>query len=228
MNDGSSSSPSRLGRLGGLRWLAAVTAAIAVSPLVVAAAVWYDLPDPIATHWTVSEVPDGSTPAAAFFVGAAVVIAAGAVVTAVALRRAHHDRRSQRLILLYALAGACFAAVIVGMVVAANVGAAIWTSATLSSWLLAVPLLVPAAVVAAAARLVPVPAPSGRVDPMTWGGWGYRWVPTRHATAAVVRRVPGLRLDRTDGRVFVVTVDDADRAAGLVNDYNIESVLFVT
>jgi hypothetical protein len=41
----------------------------------------------------------------------------------------------------------------------------------------------------------------------------------RHATAAVVRKGPGLRLDRADGRVFVVTVDDAERAAGLVNDY---------
>lgn len=47
------------------------------------------------------------------------------------------------------------------------------------------------------------------VDPWQWGGWGYRWIPGRKATAAVVRRGPGIQLDLTDGRHFIVTVDDA-------------------
>ena len=55
------------------------------------------------------------------------------------------------------------------------------------------------------------------VHPMEWGGWGYRWIPWKRGTAAVMRAGAGLRIDRTDGRVFVVTVDgasDAVHAAG--------------
>ncbi len=48
-----------------------------------------------------------------------------------------------------------------------------------------------------------------QVEPSSWGGWGYRWIPWAHASAAVVRRGPGIRLDLEGGRVFVVTVDDA-------------------
>jgi hypothetical protein len=304
-----------------LGWLAAAIAVVAVAPLVLAATVWNDLPDPLATHWPYSDVPDGKTSKSAFFVIIAVVLAGGAVVTMIALRRAGPDRRSRRLILLYALGGATFVASLVAMLVMANRGADEWVDARLSNLAIAVPLLVPLAVVALAARLVPVPPPlhgarvarssiglgqheravwiggahsrvllligpavagvmvllavitadwllvvpaiaallagvatasvSVRIDadavrvgfgpfgwpakvvpldevtaaeaivvePMMWGGWGYRWLPWRHASAAVVRRGEGLRLDRVDGRVFVVTVDDADRAAGLVNDY---------
>lgn len=50
------------------------------------------------------------------------------------------------------------------------------------------------------------------VHPMEWGGWGYRWVPWRRGTAAVLRKGPGIRIDRADGRVFVVTIDDPDAA----------------
>jgi hypothetical protein len=52
-----------------------------------------------------------------------------------------------------------------------------------------------------------------RVEPMRWGGWGYRWLPWAHASAAVVRRGPGIRLSLTRGRTFVVTVDDAVEGA---------------
>lgn len=51
------------------------------------------------------------------------------------------------------------------------------------------------------------------VHPMQWGGWGYRWVPWKRGSAAVLRAGEGLRLDRADGRVFVVTVDGAAEAA---------------
>lgn len=54
------------------------------------------------------------------------------------------------------------------------------------------------------------------VEPLQWGGWGWRMRPG--ATALVVRRGEGLLLDLRDGRRFVVTVDDAATAAGLVCD----------
>lgn len=54
------------------------------------------------------------------------------------------------------------------------------------------------------------------VEPLKWGGWGWRMLPG--ATALVVRRGEGLLLDLHDGRRFVVTVDDAATAAGLVCD----------
>jgi hypothetical protein len=51
------------------------------------------------------------------------------------------------------------------------------------------------------------------VRPVEWGGWGYRWVPWRRGSAAVMRAGSGFRFDFANGKVFVVTVDDAD--AGL-------------
>jgi uncharacterized membrane protein len=52
------------------------------------------------------------------------------------------------------------------------------------------------------------------VAPMSYGGWGLRKVPG--ATAVVVRAGQGLRVERRDGRAFVVTVDDAARGAGVL------------
>lgn len=54
------------------------------------------------------------------------------------------------------------------------------------------------------------------VRPTEWGGWGYRLRPA--SSAVVLRGGPGLRVDLTDGRAFVVTVDDPTTAAGLLND----------
>lgn len=47
------------------------------------------------------------------------------------------------------------------------------------------------------------------VEPMQWGGWGYRWIPWAHASAAVIRRGPGIALTWRDGRRFAVTVEGA-------------------
>lgn len=47
------------------------------------------------------------------------------------------------------------------------------------------------------------------VEPREWGGWGYRWIPWARASAAVIRRGPGIALVLTDGRRFAVTVNDA-------------------
>ena len=56
------------------------------------------------------------------------------------------------------------------------------------------------------------------VRPLRWGGWGYRWMPWKRASAVVLRKGPGLKLDRVDGRTLVVTVDGASRAAAVLND----------
>jgi len=54
------------------------------------------------------------------------------------------------------------------------------------------------------------------VRPTEWGGWGYRWVPWRKGTAAVLRKGPGLRFDFANGKVFVVTIDDAENALAAI------------
>ncbi len=55
-----------------------------------------------------------------------------------------------------------------------------------------------------------------QVEPTQWGGWGYRWVPWKKATAAVMRRGPGLRFDFANGKVFVITIDDAETALAAI------------
>ncbi|MEP6862569.1 MAG: DUF1648 domain-containing protein [Deltaproteobacteria bacterium] len=57
------------------------------------------------------------------------------------------------------------------------------------------------------------------VQPMANGGWGYRGSLTALGRAAVViRGGEGLRLALRDNKTLVVTVDDAETGAGLIND----------
>lgn len=57
------------------------------------------------------------------------------------------------------------------------------------------------------------------LEPMEWGGWGYRGSLAVMGRAAVVlRRGEALVLDLTRDRSFAVTIDHADQAAGLLND----------
>jgi hypothetical protein len=60
-------------------------------------------------------------------------------------------------------------------------------------------------------------ARSVNVLPLQYGGWGWRFRP--QTTAVVIRRGDGLELELRNGRRFVVTVDGAEQAAGVVNDY---------
>ncbi len=53
------------------------------------------------------------------------------------------------------------------------------------------------------------------VNPMAYGGWGYRVRPG--VRAVVVRAGESLRLVRDDATDLVYTVDDAERGAGLIN-----------
>lgn len=58
-------------------------------------------------------------------------------------------------------------------------------------------------------------ADAEHIEPLRWGGWGYRR--TLRGRAAVVRRGPGLVLVLHSGQRFAVTVDHPEGAADLVN-----------
>jgi hypothetical protein len=52
------------------------------------------------------------------------------------------------------------------------------------------------------------------VQPSRWGGWGYRGsVSLFHRAAWILHGGPGIKLDLTGSRVFVVAVDDAEAGA---------------
>ena len=56
------------------------------------------------------------------------------------------------------------------------------------------------------------------VRPAEWGGWGYRGnLALMNRAAVVLRAGPGIRLDLHDGKVFVVTIDNPETPAQLLN-----------
>ncbi|MEV6301843.1 hypothetical protein AB0M02_20695 [Actinoplanes sp. NPDC051861] len=59
-----------------------------------------------------------------------------------------------------------------------------------------------------------VSAGAQEINPVEWGGWGYRVVPGR--SALVLRAGPGLVLYLTDGRRFAVTLDRPQTPAALI------------
>jgi hypothetical protein len=63
------------------------------------------------------------------------------------------------------------------------------------------------------------------VRPIAYGGWGYRIRPG--VTALIVRAGPAIRVVRPDKRDLVVTVDDAERGAGVLNDLLCRAGTFV-
>lgn len=52
-------------------------------------------------------------------------------------------------------------------------------------------------------------------SPQHWGGWGCRWRPEK-GTAVIVRRGEGFELRLVDGKLFTVTVDDAENAVRVI------------
>ncbi|MGW7098051.1 hypothetical protein [Streptomyces sp. NPDC054838] len=57
-----------------------------------------------------------------------------------------------------------------------------------------------------------------RITPQHWGGWGYRWRPEK-GTAVIVRRGEGVELRLDDGKLFTVTVDDAENAVRVIRTH---------
>jgi hypothetical protein len=58
-----------------------------------------------------------------------------------------------------------------------------------------------------------------QVKPMEWGGWGYRGSMKLMRRAAIVLRAgEGIRLELAGQRTLVITVDDAEQGAGVIND----------
>jgi hypothetical protein len=58
-------------------------------------------------------------------------------------------------------------------------------------------------------------AEAAEIEPLRWGGWGYRL--TARGRAAVARRGPGIVLTLRNGRQLAATVDRPEPAADLVN-----------
>lgn len=62
------------------------------------------------------------------------------------------------------------------------------------------------------------------LEPLEWGGWGYRMVPGK--TAVVLRRGPAIVVTRaSNGKQFGVTVDDAATGAALLEAYRTRASL---
>ena len=57
-------------------------------------------------------------------------------------------------------------------------------------------------------------ATTEEIAPLEWGGWGYRLTP--RSTGVVVRRGPGIVVDRRSGRRFAVTVAGAEDGAAVL------------
>lgn len=166
----------------GLALLGALVAA-SVLPLVAAAG---RLPEPLATHWSLSGAPDGSMPLAVFALGSAVATAVPAAVAWAVCRR----RDALPGEIAPGLGVATFAAAVPALlslaVVSANLGAATWHEASpIASGALA-SLAGAAALAAGAARLArrletrAVPAPAA---PSAGVAAGERAVWMSHARA---------------------------------------------
>lgn len=56
------------------------------------------------------------------------------------------------------------------------------------------------------------------VRPLRWGGWGYRWVPWKRGSAAVLRAGEGIQFTYKSGKVFLVTVDQAAEGKTAISD----------
>ncbi|HQX36543.1 MAG TPA: hypothetical protein PLA13_09335, partial [Microbacteriaceae bacterium] len=55
---------------------------------------------------------------------------------------------------------------------------------------------------------------AGPIDPMGWGGWGYRVTPGR--SAIVLRTGPGLVITQRDQKQFAISLDAPEAPASLL------------
>lgn len=55
------------------------------------------------------------------------------------------------------------------------------------------------------------------IDPMQWGGWGYRVIPG--ASALVLKAGPGLIITKTNEKQFAITLDHPQKAASVLLHY---------
>lgn len=55
------------------------------------------------------------------------------------------------------------------------------------------------------------------LQPMQWGGWGYRWVPGR--SAYITGEGPGLVIQRQNGVLFAITLEDPEPFAQALEGY---------
>jgi hypothetical protein len=123
--------------------------------------------------------------------------------------------------------------VIIGLVMV-GIAIAIWSAVSLFLLLITIPVLLFSEVRATVSErgvvvslgwlgipswLVPLSAISGaeveEVSPLAYGGWGYRVRPG--VRGVIVRGGPSLRLHRNDRPDLVLTVEDAERGAGVLN-----------
>lgn len=82
-----------------------------------------------------------------------------------------------------------------------------WRGLRVKSWLFGIPLKrIPLANIESAS--------AATLEPMEWGGWGYRWMPGR--SAIIRKRGPGLVVDRVGGRQFAVSVNNPAEEASVL------------
>ncbi len=82
-----------------------------------------------------------------------------------------------------------------------------WRGLRVKSWLFDIPL-----------KSIPLTdiesASAATLEPMEWGGWGYRWMPGR--SAIIRKRGPGLVVDRVGGTQFAVSVNNPAEEASVL------------
>ncbi len=134
---------------------------VAVSPILVA---WSDLPDPLASHWGASGMPDGSMPRWGLVVLLVALAGLGAFIGVLFRSHGNPTPESMAIAGLMGGIGIVLSLVIVGL----NSGAAIWEDAGAFSWWHVLALVVGGVIVAGVGFAL-----------------GRRWFPANEKTPAV-------------------------------------------
>ncbi len=173
-----------------------------------------ELPERLASHFDGSGTPDGSLTVTGFVIATSVLMAVGSAlcVGLSVIRRPLADVVGSVTGFLGGFLAGLGAAILAGTVISQR-GIEQWQDADSPWWVVLAALLLATTLGAAGAMASVID-----VRPMQWGGWGYRGSLKLMRKAAVVHRAgPGIRLDLTDGRVFVVTLDNPEVPVALLN-----------